>query len=462
MKKAKVGLLPLYVKLYDDYLQWMRPKIEAFHKTITKKLEEEGLEVMTVAPCRLEAEFKAALDDYEKAGCDAVITVHLAYSPSLQSEKPLRECKLPIIILDTTPDYVFSPEGPSAQLDFDHGIHGVQDMCNLLNRNHVPFDICAGHWQESDVTKRVADIARGYAAANALCKMKVGIIGDPFDGMGDFRVPYEEVKQDLGVQITKYPASEIGKYAERITEERIDTAEKEDGERFDNKNVSKELYREVMRASLAVKDWMEAEGLGAFTLNFLEAGKTTGLRHMVFDRACRAMEDGIGYAGEGDALTAALVGALLTGWPETTFVEMFCPNWRDGYVFLGHMGEYNLRIAAEKPHMVVRPFPFGDAGDPFALMASMKKGRSTLVNLAPLGDGKYTLTAIEGQMLPAPVNSDFKDLVNGWFRPDGELAKVLEEYSKNGGTHHSAMVYNVTAEAIRPIARYFGWKFVKL
>ena len=86
------------------------------------------------------------------------------------------------------------------------------------------------------------------------------------------------------------------------------------------------LYREVMRASLAVKDWIEAEGLGAFTLNFLEAGKNTGLRHMVFDRACRAIEEGVGYAGEGDALTAALVGALLTSFPETTFVEMFCPS----------------------------------------------------------------------------------------------------------------------------------------
>ena len=462
MNKPKVGLLPLYVKLYDDYLQWMRPRIEAFHKTITAKLESEGLEVLTVAPCRLEAEFKAALDSYEAAGCDAVITVHLAYSPSLQSEKPLRECRLPLIILDTTPDLVFSPEGPSAQLDFDHGIHGVQDMCNLLNRNHVPFDICAGHWQESRVVKRVADLARGYAAAKALSSMKVGIIGDPFDGMGDFRVPYEEVKKDLGTEIVKYPASAIGAYAKKVTESRIDEAQKEDEARFENKNVPDALYREVMRASLAVKDWIEAEGLGAFTLNFLEAGKNTGLRHMVFDRACRAMEEGVGYAGEGDALTAALVGALLTSFPETTFVEMFCPNWRDGYVFLGHMGEYNLRIAAEKPHMVVRPFPFGDAGDPFALMASMKKGRSVLVNLAPLGDGQYTLTTIEGEMLPAPVNSDFKDLVNGWFKPDRRLEEVLEEYSRNGGTHHSAMVYGVSAEAIKPLARQFGWKFVTL
>lgn len=462
MKKVKVGLLPLYVKLYDDCLPFMRPRIEEFHRTITGKLEEAGLEVMTVPPCRLEAEFKAALDSYEAAGCEAVITLHLAYSPSLQSEKPLRECRLPIVILDTTPDFVFTAEGPSSGLDFNHGIHGVQDMCNRLNRSHVPFDICAGHWEKSDVIRRAADIARGHAAARRLASMKVGIVGRPFEGMGDFQIPYDEVKKEIGTEIISYPAARIGEYAEKVTEERIDAAQKEDFGRFINKNVSVEKYREVMRASLAVRDWIEEEGLGAFTLNFLEAGKTTGLRHMVFDRACRAMEDGIGYAGEGDALTAALVGALLGSWEDTTFVEMFCPNWRDGYVFLGHMGEYNLRIAAETPVMVERPFEFTDSGNPFGLMASMKKGKATLVNLAPLGEGNYTLTAISGEMLPAPVNSDFRDLVNGWFKPDCRLEKMLEEYSRNGGTHHSAVVYNVTPEAIRPLADHFGWKFVTI
>ena len=34
-------------------------------------------------------------------------------------------------------------------------------------------------------------------------------------------------------------------------------------------------------------------------------------------------------------------GALLSGIEEVTFTEMFCPNWRDGSVFLSHMGEFN-------------------------------------------------------------------------------------------------------------------------
>ena len=459
MKPVKVGLLPLYVKLYDDALGWMRPRIDKFHETMVKKLEDEGLEVLDHPLCRLESEFEDAIKEYESKGAEAIITLHLAYSPSLESEKPLKNCKLPIIILDTTPDFEFRPDGSPVGLDFDHGIHGVQDMCNLLTRNGVHYDICAGHWEYSDVCRRVADLARAYASANALSKMRVGIIGEPFNGMGDFRVPYGDLKKDIGIEVIDCPPSVIAGYREKVTDKRVDDQKKLDDHRFTNIDVPDELYREVTKTSLAVRDWYEAEKLGAFTLNFLAAGKTTGLRHMTFDRACRAMEDGVGYAGEGDVLTAALVGALLNSWQNTTFVEMFCPNWNGGYLFLGHMGEYNIRIAARRPQMRKRPFPFGDSGDPYALMAPMMPGRAAIVNLAPAGDGKFRLTAINGEMLTVPDNTQFEGLVNGWFKPDAPLDKMLEQYSLNGGTHHSAMIYGVRAESLRPIAYKFGWTF---
>ena len=39
------------------------------------------------------------------------------------------------------------------------------------------------------------------------------------------------------------------------------------------------------------------------------------------------MARGIGYAGEGDLFTASLVSSLLSVFPETSFSEMFCPDW---------------------------------------------------------------------------------------------------------------------------------------
>ena len=459
MNKVRVGLLPLYVKLYDEFLEYMRPRVEEFYEIIAKKLEENGLEIIRSPICRLENEFRTAIDGFERAGAEAVITLHLAYSPSLESEKPLAECKLPLIILDTTPDFSFAPTDSTALIDYNHGIHGVQDMCNLLIRNGVRYEIFTGHWENSDVCRKAADCARAFAAADSLSKSRVGKIGAPFAGMGDFRVPFEDMKRDIGIELIDCPPSVIGEYAKKVEDIRIDRQKDEDKKRFADGGVPEETYRSVTRHSPAVHDWIKDEKLDAFTINFLAAGRNTGLRHMTFDRPCRALEEGIGYAGEGDVLTAALVGSLVKYWENTTFAEMFCPNWEEGYLFLSHMGEYNIRIASKRPVMQIRPFPFGDSGDTYALMAPMKPGRAVILNLAPFGNGKYSLTAVGGEMLPTPENSNYNCVVNGWFKPDIGLEKMLKEYSLHGGTHHSALIYGVAPESLEPIAKRFGWSF---
>ncbi len=72
--------------------------------------------------------------------------------------------------------------------------------------------------------------------------------------------------------------------------------------------------------------------------------KAAGHVTVPFLEASKAMARGTGYAGEGDVLTALLVAAVAAGFPETTFTEMFCPDWENGTVFLSHMGEVNWRL----------------------------------------------------------------------------------------------------------------------
>lgn len=52
MKPVKIGLLPLYVKLYDECLSWMRPKVEKYHADVAEKLRSYGLDVMTSPICQ--------------------------------------------------------------------------------------------------------------------------------------------------------------------------------------------------------------------------------------------------------------------------------------------------------------------------------------------------------------------------------------------------------------------------
>ena len=108
----------------------------------------------------------------------------------------------------------------------------------------------------------------------------------------------------------------------------IDTEVRYNLENFAVGEYSDQAMRDTAVVSLAVRKWLEDENLDAFTVNFLNITKASGIPVVPFLEASKAMAEGKGYAGEGDVLTAALTGALMAVFPETTFTEMFCPDWK--------------------------------------------------------------------------------------------------------------------------------------
>ena len=303
------GLLPLYLKLYDDMDDGTRRvKIDEFPRTIAAELEKRGLEVVTAPVSRIQKEFAAAVKKLEAEKVDALVTLHLAYSPSLEASDVLAGTKLPIIVLDTTPTYSFSPSQDPDELMYNHGIHGVQDMCNLLIRNGKPFLIEAGHWQKSDVLDRVAALVTPARMAAALRRGKVGMIGTAFKGMGDFFVPAAKIKSTLGATVKSMDAETMKKLVAAVAKKDVDAEVAEDLQRFAPDGASPEAHARSVKLGLAIRKWIEKEGLTAVTFNFLDMEKKNGYPTAPFLEMSKAMARGIGYAGEGDTLTALLVG----------------------------------------------------------------------------------------------------------------------------------------------------------
>ena len=84
MEKVKVGFLPLYLALYDERAKAARPNIEKYRDDLVAALERTGIELVKADICRIAPEFKDAVATFEREGVDAIVTVHLAYSPSLE------------------------------------------------------------------------------------------------------------------------------------------------------------------------------------------------------------------------------------------------------------------------------------------------------------------------------------------------------------------------------------------
>lgn len=454
----KIGLLPLFIELYDKISKNVyRPELEPFYEELAVMFEKEGIEVVRSGFCRIKPEFEKAVNDFENEKADAIVTVHMAYSPSLESIEAFTKTELPIIVLDTTITPEYSEEYHNGYISFNHGIHGVMDMCSMLKRNKKPYAIAAGHYTGLDVIKRVCGYVRAAKAANALNKTRVARVGGSFEGMGDFLIPDEEMKERFGVEVNEIAPEYLAGLREKVTEEEIKAEIDDNASKYDfADDIVKEEYEEYIKSCLTMRKCLEEGNYNAFTVNFLDV---SGIGAMPFMEACKGMERGIGYAGEGDALTAAFTGAFMSAYNETCFVEIFCPDWKNDMLLLSHMGEINFGIAKNKP-VIHRTKGNATSGlQPYRGFACMKEGSGVYVNISR-DSVDFQLLLCEGEIVEREPDK-FLTAERGWFKPYGyTTAEFLEEHSKFGATHHSIFIYGASSEEIEYFGRLLGMDIV--
>ena len=464
MVKLKVGLLCLYFKLYDEKIPEMRYRIEVFAKKVADKLEERGVIVIRAPICRTKDEFSAAIKSFENEKVDAIVSLHLAYSPSLESANELSKTKLPLIVLDTTETYDFNPRTSTEEIMFNHGIHGVQDMCSVLLREGKNFIIEVGHWEKSNVLDRIVRHIKAAHIANVLRNIRVGSIGGPLKGMGDFYINSKILMKTIGLETISTSPKDVIRLLPLPDDKEVKEEIKYNIDNFRIGKLNDKSYTDTIRIGIAIRRWIKKNKLGAFTINFSAIDKNSRFPAFPFLEASKQMASGIGYAGEGDVLTAALVGSLLSIYPETSFVEMFCPDWKGNRIFISHMGEMNIELASEKPVLIEKKLPFLDIENPSVIaFGRFKQGDAVFINLSLCKNNHYRLIVSQVSIEDVDKEEDkMEDAIRGWFTASISIEDFLAEFSRSGGTHHSAIVYGNVIEEIISFGKIMGWDIVRI
>ena len=459
MNNTKIGFLPFYIKLYDDCGSGAkaRPRLEPFADKLVGELSDRGFDVLAVPFCRIKDEFAAAVAKFEAEGCKAIVTWHAAYSPSLECIDALASTDLPIVVLDTTETYSMGPTLEQFEISLCHGIHGVMDMCSMLNRRGKAFAIAAGHIEHSDVMDKTAGYIRAAVAAKSLNGSSTGSIGGSFDGMGDFLVEDAEMLERFGVKVVYPEQGELAGYRAEVKDADVKAEMAKDLDTlYEIEPVDAESHERTVRNCLAVRRWIEEHKLSAMTVNFREITEETGLEIMPFMEACKAMARGTGYAGEGDVLTASLVGALMKGYDEVAFIEIFCPDWKGNTLLLSHMGEYNPKLTSGKCGMKEILFIYGDAKSPVVSYGRYKGGDAVFINLYRTKDDFRMIISAVDMVEVRPDDDTLEVRVRGWMKPKMPIADFLEAISRVGATHHSALVYGARVSELVYFADLLG------
>jgi hypothetical protein len=77
-----------------------------------------------------------------------------------------------------------------------------------------------------------------------------------------------------------------------------------------------------------------------------------------------------------------------------------------------------------------------------------------VANLTPSAGDKLELITCDGEILPFPEPKNLQ--ISGFFRPAMPIAKFLPAFSQLGGTHHSALCYDVPSSFWEDLALFLN------
>ena len=463
-RKPKVGFIGLSLELYKKNLPELMRSLESFSQELRVILEGMAEVIHYPLACN-EEDVESAFSEFERENVDGVILVFLSYSTSLSLLPSLKRHLLPILIWNTQKIEEITPTFSREDLLNNHGMHGVQDVANVLTRAGRRFEIVTGHYKDEKVLGEIKEWCQAASIVSFLKKCRVGIIGYPLEGMGDFALDETSLLSRLGVEVCHISQKDLAHTAQKAPSEAIKEQMERDRANFSiAKDVTEKEHEESSRLEWAIRETMKKENLAAFTANFMAISEDGWLQTLPFLASSKMLSEGYGYAGEGDILTSIAVAMMQRLAGSANFTEMFTMDFGGNAILMSHMGEGNHALAREDRPVEMVGSTLGLVEipvRPVLLRFALKPGIVTLVNLTVTAGEKLKIIATEGRVVDFPpidgvMTPHYK------FQPEKDLSEFLTELSKEGSSHHFALAYGRWSSLIEKIADLIDADFAKI
>lgn len=462
-ERGQIGLLALYFDLYlgDQPTNENLEVLTDFAHTLEARMGTVG-EVVFPRVCTNRAQVDDAVHQFDCNQVDLIVVVFLSYVPSLYVMPALQRTNRPLLLFDTQMLYQVTQDLQPHDTGRNHGMHGVQDLANVLLRANRPFQIVAGYSQDEEVMSQVQAWCDAARVRQRLSQSRVGLLGFPMESMGDFGLDETAFLAQTGVHVHHIPQQLVADRATQAPQDAIDEQIAFDHEHFAvAPDVTREQHEASSRLEWAMRAILRERDLLGFASHFFAVGDERTLDTLPFLAASKLLAEGYGYGGEGDVTSAVAVSMLhlLTG--EANFTEMFTMSFGDSSVLMSHMGEGNWRVAHPGYPISLLSSNFAMTplrSAPVSLRFTFRPGPVTLLSLTTVNTGRLRFIVTEGQILDEPPIPAISR-VHAKFRPDLPLNDFLRRWSEVGGSHHQGMAYGRITPLLVKLARLLGVEY---
>jgi L-arabinose isomerase len=201
-QRPRVGLLALTVELYEQLAPGLRQQREQWLRSAVLPALASDADVRFCRAINRREDVDTAVAEYETAGVDVLLVVFLTYAPSHIVLPALRRSRLPVVVWNTQELWAIDERFDTEKMMHNHGVHGTQDLGNVLVRSGVPFHYVTSYLNDPQGLQELFDLFHAAAAVARLRSCRLGLMGYPFPGMGDIVVDPTHLAATLGCSCT--------------------------------------------------------------------------------------------------------------------------------------------------------------------------------------------------------------------------------------------------------------------
>jgi len=455
--QPKIGLF-VTALLEDDYNKTghMRSKMSEATDRIAKILTPYG-EIVNPGFVEYEPDADRATQAFNAADVDLVVAIELAYQKGIIPMRTLLRVNAPILVWNTQQIRRLPEDADFDIIMENSGMAGLPELTSALLRSGRPFELLTSHIDDPAGLAQIGEYATAAGAIRRLEKMRIGIIGHPFEGMTDLMVDYLSFRDNVGPVCWPLEPEKVAVAAKEMDAARVQRFMQAQAQQYDASAMPDDLFERSARLALALEDMAREynfDGLAIFDQIWLTDPRVGVIPSYGTGYLCAQH---IPVATEADVTTLSAMMILQELAGEATFLENYVIDFDEDAIILSHDGHGNPAMAADAKKVRIKPSIYyeGVNGRGAGLEFAYAPGNVTLLSLIPLGDGDWRLIVSEGESLPITPRPVAAPQMLFRYK-NGTITEFCDRWLLAGSPHHMALAYGHLAKTIEKFGRLLG------
>jgi L-arabinose isomerase len=466
-RQLRVGLFGIGLDTYWPQFKGLKPRLEGYVRTVQKKLERPGVEVVNLGLIDNPVKALEAGHQFREADVDVIFLHVTTYALSSTVLPVVQRAKVPVIILNLAPaaaiDYAkFNAMGDRTAMTGDWlafcAACPVPEIANVFNRAGIDFHQVTGMLHDDPICWNEVDAwIEAARVAHAMFHNRLGLMGHYYGGMLDIYSDTTLQCATFGGHLEILEVDELSALRREVSakqiQERVTKFKKMFAVQTDCSQA--ELAR-AARTSVALDRLVKEHDLGSLAYFYNGTGNAENedaISSIILGNSLLTAR-GIPVAGEYEVKNAQAMKIMDTFGVGGSFTEYYAMDFAADVVLMGHDGPGHIAIAEGKTK--VRPLKVyhGKVGRGLSVEMSVKHGPVTCLSVVETKDGKLKLLVAEGESVAGPIleigntNSRYKFAIGA--------RQFVNDWNAHGPAHHCAVGVGHIADKIEKLGKLLG------